>query len=1013
MSLRSVIIFLCALPLSLLAQDNESGWYYRAWQTEDGLPANNVSGVTQGPDGYLWISTNAGTIRFNGHKFHPLPLRDIPDLPSRQVHVTLVDRSDNLWLGLERGPLVRIGRDTYKAFDSSNGLFPNRTLSITEDKQSRIWVSFTSRACLIDGDSVTRFTTKDGIPSGRNSQVVCDSEGQIWMTSDKILGRLHEQGFQETRTYPDAVRIAPSRESGLWLTHQSKLFHFKAGYPDRLITQLPPNTSVNAIFEDKKGALWLGTQGGGLLRFFQNNLERIPTSHPSITSVAEDHEGNVWAGSAGGGLNLILPRSARFIDKSSGLPFGTTRSVTLDHQDRLWATTHSGQIGFEDDGKWHLFRNRPADLQATCIAADSQGGIWVGSKKQGLYRVDGDRLIPLESPNPLSNLAVRALLPSSDGDLWITADFPCQLFRLRDGKITAITRTVETKALRAISETSDGTIWVGSADGYLLRVENDRLVDQSSLDGPSLRSIRTLHATPDGSLWIGFAGDGLGHYKDGNFSLFTIQEGLHDDYISQIQHDQDGALWIAANRGLFKVEIESLLSNSTPLRCQTFGRGNGLPSIQPSRDYSPSSVSRNNCEQLYFTTLSGLLVVNPEQSPGSQPPPPVVLESALLDNKPIATFKARAMLDAESQHSGVDLSQPNPKIDIPPDHDKLAISFAALTFTSPENSLIRYRLTPIDKEWQEAENDHTVSFSRLPAGKYQFQVIASNGTGNWNETGATLEITVAPFFWETWWFKLGVGSLTAFIAGGFVFFNLRKRHRRQLRQIEATRALEQERSRIARDIHDDLGATLTRITLLSQNPPPDTDAPAGETFSQIHSSAQHLMRSMEEVVWAVNPEHDTFDALANYLSNYGQGFLRVADVRCRLEMPVSLPERSLSAQLRHNLFLAFKEALNNAVKYAEATVVHISLEPHDAHFVLKVADKGKGIDPNTPPDPLRPTAGNGLANMKNRLDEIGGRCTVHSVLGEGTTIEFEVPFTLPPSHRVTETRDTPSIPKHL
>ena len=279
---------------------------------------------------------------------------------------------------------------------------------------------------------------------------------------------------------------------------------------------------------------------------------------------------------------------------------------------------------------------------------------------------------------------------------------------------------------------------------------------------------------------------------------------------------------------------------------------------------------------------------------------------------------------------------------------------------------------------------------------YKFQVIACNSVGVWNEDGATLGIVVSPFYWQTWWFRIGGGLLTALAAGGVVFLGLRRKHRHQLQGLAAKRALEQERSRIARDIHDDLGASLTRITLLSQSSSPVEDAGTNTVLDQIHTTARQLMRSMEEVVWAVNPEHDTFDALANYLSNYGQGFLSIAGVRCRLDMPMSLPERSLSAQIRHNLFLAFKEALNNAVKYAAATQVRISLDPGTDAFLLKVEDNGEGIDPIAAAKPMRPTSGSGLANMKSRMDEIGGHCNVESSPGQGTTVEFNVPFIINP-----------------
>jgi signal transduction histidine kinase len=366
----------------------------------------------------------------------------------------------------------------------------------------------------------------------------------------------------------------------------------------------------------------------------------------------------------------------------------------------------------------------------------------------------------------------------------------------------------------------------------------------------------------------------------------------------------------------------------------------------------------------------------------------VILEKASLDNEVVAVYKPRSTFGTEQ----IDLSLSAPKLTLPPDHDRLAIDFAALSLASPENVDLRYRLQPMDTQWADVKNQRSVTFPRLPAGDYEFQVIACNSVGVWSEDGATLSIVVSPFYGQTWWFRIGGGMLTALAAGGMVFLGLRRKHRHQLRSLSAKRALEQERSRIARDIHDDLGASLTRITLLSQSSSPAGDDSTNGVLDQIHATSRELMRSMEEVVWAVNPEHDTFDALANYLSNYGQGFLSIAGVRCRLDMLMSLPEHPLSAQIRHNLFLAFKEALNNTVKHAAATEVRISLKPGTDAFVLRVEDNGKGIDPSASSDPMRPMPGSGLANMKSRMDEIRGHCNVDSSPGQGTAVEFNVPF---------------------
>jgi signal transduction histidine kinase len=286
---------------------------------------------------------------------------------------------------------------------------------------------------------------------------------------------------------------------------------------------------------------------------------------------------------------------------------------------------------------------------------------------------------------------------------------------------------------------------------------------------------------------------------------------------------------------------------------------------------------------------------------------------------------------------------------------------------------------------------HQLACGRIPVPSHRLQ---QRGCLEQNRSHARNR--VQPFFWETWWFKLGGGAATALAAGAIVFFGLKRKHRAQLREIAAKRALEQERSRIARDIHDDLGASLTRIGLLSQSSPNPDDEATQVVLGQIQSTARHLMRSMDGVVWAIDPEHDSFDDLANYLSSHAQDFLSVAGISCRLNMPVDLPELPLTAQIRHTLFLAFKEALNNVVKYAGATEVRISLQPGDGFFTLSIQDNGKGIDPDAPSVPGRTNAGSGLANMRSRMATIGGCCTVQSMQGQGTTVEFRVPFHVRP-----------------
>jgi signal transduction histidine kinase len=284
-------------------------------------------------------------------------------------------------------------------------------------------------------------------------------------------------------------------------------------------------------------------------------------------------------------------------------------------------------------------------------------------------------------------------------------------------------------------------------------------------------------------------------------------------------------------------------------------------------------------------------------------------------------------------------------------------------------------------------------------------VIACNNDEVWNNTGASLSFTVLPQVWQTWWFKAAAMLLGAALVAASVTWVIRGRVRRKLEQLERQRALERERARIARDIHDDLGANLTHITLLSQSARGELEAghSAAADLDQIYTTARELTRAMDEIVWAVNPKHDTLDSLVAYLGRFGQTFLSGFGVRCRLDLPLRLPAWTLTSEIRHNVFLAFKEALHNIVKHAAATEVHISLEQQPDGFMLLVADNGRGFDPaaldggsGPDADPARPASGNGIQNMQRRLAELGGRCEWDTAPREGTRVRIIVPINSSP-----------------
>jgi signal transduction histidine kinase len=374
--------------------------------------------------------------------------------------------------------------------------------------------------------------------------------------------------------------------------------------------------------------------------------------------------------------------------------------------------------------------------------------------------------------------------------------------------------------------------------------------------------------------------------------------------------------------------------------------------------------------RLWFATGKGLAAVQPSGVRANTQPPPVLIEEVLVD--------------------GVALNAaPGESLQVPPGGRRFEFRYTGLSLTNPGRVGFRHRLLGLHEDWYDSENRRSAVYAQLGPGRYQFQVKARNADGVWTEGGATLAVLVQPQFWQTWWFRVGawVGSVAAVGLG--VALIVRQRSRRRLAVLERQRALEQERGRIARDIHDDLGSSLTRIVMLSESARSGIDPPeqVASHLDEINQTSRELTVRMSEIVWAVNPEHDTLDSFATFAGNHARTFLQRAGVRCRLDVPVALPALPLDSAVRHQLFLAFKEAVHNAVRHAGATCVGIVLAIGDGQLTLAVQDDGRGFDPRSSAG-----RGHGLANMARRLGDLGGECTVDSAPGRGCTVRLRVPL---------------------
>jgi signal transduction histidine kinase len=619
----------------------------------------------------------------------------------------------------------------------------------------------------------------------------------------------------------------------------------------------------------------------------------------------------------------------------------------------------------------------------------SDGRLWMSAENEDLYVFDGTR-VSRATPGVHG---IKALLVDRAGTVWIGAKAGLsrldgsrhQTFGPGDG--------FERREVRALAQGPDGAVWIGSGDGTVSRYKDGRFESFRPDQSKGSHPIWSILPDADGTLWIGTFRGGLLRLRAGQFTRYTADEGLPSNVICQVLDDGAGQLWMGSYNGVFRVAKSALerREGAAAIPLVSYGRSDGLPTLECSGNYQPSGwTSRDG--RLWFATPKGVVSVDPREPATERQPPVVLVEQMRLDQALMKTGTARQQ--------------------IPPGPHRLEFQYTGLSLSTPEQVRFRYRLDGLEAAWIEAGTARSATYTYVPPGTYRFIVEASLGDGRWSAPSTSEAFTVLPYFSETWWFRAAVGLGAAALVAGTVRYITTRRLRRRLERLEWQRAIEGDRGRIARDIHDDLGAGLTQITLLSELARRESPHEMEAHLVQISDTARELTQAVDEIVWAVNPRQDTLDGLVNYICQFAQEYLTVAGILCRLDVPGHLPPLPLSADVRHNLFLAVKEALNNIVKHAQAREVRLRLIQENGRLTFVIEDDGRGFDAAATlvagaaaPVPATetergvgaPASGgsrgsgrNGLANLASRLAAVGGQCSISSEPGRGTRVELNV-----------------------
>jgi signal transduction histidine kinase len=568
------------------------------------------------------------------------------------------------------------------------------------------------------------------------------------------------------------------------------------------------------------------------------------------------------------------------------------------------------------------------------------------------------------------------------------------LWQLANGEWKTQTNFSESHPITAMASDVNGSIWIGTDGGGLYRFRHEVISHYDKGAGLLSDSIRTISLGSSNTLWIGTAGGGLSRWRDGRIVTFTTRDGLPDNTISQILEDAAGRLWLGGNRGIGCVnqqKLDELASDKTAaVYPKVYGRADGMLSEECTSGFSPAGL-KTKSGLLWFSTSKGVVVVDPHHHATYAAAPSVILEEVLVDGAPATGFKVMVPTGEERENG----KAPSETLRIPPGRHRLQLQYTGLNFDAPEQMRFRYRLERWDTDWVEAGTQRTAFYNYIPPGNYRFRVIACDGEGRWNEAGASLDVTVARHFWQSWW-VIGFGSLgLLFSLAASVRLVEKRKLQQRLKRLEQERTLERERTRIAQDLHDEMGAKLCRISFLSEHARRGDNLPAEleHQIASISDASREVLHSLDEIVWAVNPQNDTLEHVASYIGHYAEEYFQMTGIECELDIPTQLPPHPLSSQMRHHLFLAVHEAFTNILKHSGATRSKVTMTCNGSAFEIVASDNGNGFG-------ARPAArggpaaepGDGLHNMRRRLTDIGGFCHVESEPGRGTTIRFVVPL---------------------
>ena len=1030
---RSVWILLLAFTTSALALDpHRSLDHYgqQTWRTDSGLPQNTVHSILQARDGYVWLGTDGGLVRFDGIDFVTFDAENTPQLKSDTISDLLEDHSGNLWISTTAG-LVSYREGAFTAYSAAQGLpadtvwfsyedhhqrlwaitatgpawfdgktftplagaqaaAPLRRQSLTEDARGTLWLGGSSGVFAVDTTASAPRLSLHLLSGVAVEAIELDQQGNAWVGTSEGLERSAEGALVPVSTLADKHAVTALHndgQGGMWVGTASGMMHVNSAG-----AVLPPAPNglatdrVDQLFEDRQHVLWIATERG-IFRLTSGGLESFaPGSSLAVNRVLamlEDREGNLWLGTDSAGLHLLRDQKFTTYTTSDGLSGNFVRCVFQSANGTLWIGTDGAGLN-RRTGSGFAHYSTAQGLSSNVILSLADGGhgdLWIGTPNGlNLLHANG-RVEQFTTADGLPDDFVRSLSTDRDGSLWIGTRHG--LAHLAGGKFSSFSSmdglgSDFIGAILRAGRDSSGPLWIGTSGG-LSRLEGAVFHNYTVQQGLANNTVTAIAQDHTGTLWLGTNGGGLNRLQPGSGEA-AIQafpssaQGLPNTIYGMLE-DASGHLWLSSKTGIFRVSLAQLKESARSLAVNAYGMADGMNIRECSGGGHPTAWKLDD-GSLWFATLDGVSSVDPAHLPENSVPPAVAIEKVLVDDHPRS-------LSLDHQ------------LTIRPGTNRLEVQYAGLSFVAPEKVQYRYQLEGFDHGWIDAGTRRAAFYTNLPPGHYRFRVLAANNDGVWNLTGASFGMRMMPHFYQTWWFYSAL--VLALLLLGYLIYRWR------VLAVEAEwGAVLRERGRIAREIHDTLAQgfvgisvqleLVARLLAGSRQAASEPD-PVFAQLDQARALVRASLADARTSIWDLRSEAGgapgtSPDQAEDLPARISRSCTRIAGGSpAKVYLQVKGTYRPLERRIEDELLRIGQEAVANAVRHAAATRIDVQLIYQAARVLLRVEDDGRGFDPSR-----NGAQGHyGIQGMQERAGEIDATLELESTPGKGTLVSVEAP----------------------